>query len=270
MTETSSSARRGVAALTAALRTAITRGDYRPGDQLPTNAQLVEQYGVNKNTVSRAIADLKSAGLLTGPPGGRTKVRVQPPHITRSNIRYHREKAEVHLSKEERAGYGTAEADSGLSVHALFEDQYGYEKVTGPDDVREILGVTGKEQLLRRTYLRRHAAQAGASYSTSHLSYALASQNPDLLNASNEPWPGGTQHQLYTVGVEIDYIDDHIVASMPSREEQLLLDIPTGVPLICIRKISYATTGEAVEVSDIPLPADRAELMYRTRLERWQ
>ncbi len=39
--------------------------------------------------------------------------------------------------------------------------------------------------------------------SRSWLVYDLVASNPDLLDPSNEPWPGGTQHQLSTVGIEL-------------------------------------------------------------------
>lgn len=256
--------------LAGALQASIERGELRPGDQLPTTAELATQYGVNKNTVSKAISGLKAAGVLTGPAGGRTWVRVRPPQIKRHNGRYQREKEGVLLSEEERAGYGVSEADSGIAVRDLHEDLYTYEVVAGPEDIRKILGTTADSQLLRRTYTRRHAAHAGAGCSTSYLPYSLASRNPDLLDASREPWPGGTMHQLHTIGIELGRIDDHVFASMPTPEEQQLLDIPPGVPLLRVRKISFAVTGEAVEVSDIPLPADRTELIYTTQLERWQ
>lgn len=208
------------------LQASIDRGELRPGDQLPTTAALAAQYGVNKNTISKVISGLKAAGVLTGPAGGRTWVRVRPQQVKRHNARYLREKVEVLLPEEERAGYGVAEADSGMSVHSLHEAVYLYEVVPGPDDIRAILGVTDEDQLLRRTFTRRHVAKAGASCSTSYLPYSLVSQNPDLLDADREPWAGGTMHQLYTVGVELDRIEDRVVASMPTPEEQRLLDIP--------------------------------------------
>ncbi|MGW1044791.1 UTRA domain-containing protein [Streptomyces sp. NPDC002547] len=173
------------------------------------------------------------------------------------------------LPEAERAEYGVAEADTGHSVRSLYEDLYHYQVVTGPADVRILLGVTGDDQVLQRTSMRRHAAHAGVSVSTSYLPYALVSRNPELLESRREPWPGGTMHQLYTVGIELGRIDDHILASMPTPEEQQQLDIPPGVPILRIRKISYEINGQAVEVADIPLPADRAELIYRTPLERW-
>lgn len=252
-----------------AIRESIEGGELRPGDQLPTAATLAQQYGVNKNTVSRAITALKAVGLLTGPAGGRTFVRIKPPRITRRNTRYHLEKERALESDHERAQFGVAESDSGISLREFHEDTYRYEVCAGPDDVREILGVRGDADLLRRTYRRRHAAGAGASVSVSYLPYDLVRQNPDLLDDSREPWPGGTMHQLSTIGIELDHIDDHVIADMPTPEEQELLDIPPRVPLIRLRKISWTTDDTAVEVSDIPLPADRARLIYTTPLKRW-
>ncbi|WP_030125713.1 GntR family transcriptional regulator [[Kitasatospora] papulosa] len=255
--------------LAEALSALIDAGDLAPGDRLPTTADLVATYGVNKNTASKAVAKLKAAGILSGTAGGRTWVRVRPQQVRRHNLRYHREKAEALRSEEERRQYGVAEADSGLAVRELHEDVYRYEIIDGPDDVRAILNVHGDARLLCRTYTRRHTAGAGASCSTSYLPHELVRANPDLLDASREPWPGGTMHQLSTVGVELDRIEDRILADMPTQDEQQLLDIPAGVPLLRIRKISFALTGEAVEVADIPLPADRSELIYTTTLERW-
>jgi GntR family transcriptional regulator len=269
MSRRSSSGETPGARLEAELRAAITRGDLRPGDVVPTTATLAAMHGVNPNTVSKVVARLKEAGILTGPAGGRTRVRVQPRQVTRSNDRYHEEKARVLLPEADRARYGAAEADTGQSVRELHDDLYRYEVVSGPDDVREILGIPDDGRVLQRTYTRRHAAGAGVSMSISYLPYDLVSQNPDLLEARREPWPGGTMHQLYTVGVELGRIDDHITASTPTAEEQQQFDIPTGVPLLRIRKISYAVDGRAVEVADIPVSAERTELIYRTPLERW-
>ncbi|MFD4756361.1 GntR family transcriptional regulator [Streptomyces sp. NPDC058426] len=251
------------------IRAAIAQGDLLPGEQMPTTAELARRYEVNKNTVSKAIRTLKASGHLAGVPGGRTWVRVRPPRIVRHNGRYQTEKTRALLPEAERAEYGVAEADSGLSVRDLYEDVYDYEVVRGPDEIRQLFGVSDDEQLLRRTYQRRHAARAGATGSTSYIPYALACQNADLLDSGREPWPGGTMHQLATVGVELDRIDDHVSAEMPSPEEQELFDVPPGVPLIRIRKISWSTDQRIVEISEIPLPADRTELTYTTPLERW-
>ena len=42
----------------------IARGDYRPGDQLPTEDALLERFQVSRITVRRAIQNLVSRGML--------------------------------------------------------------------------------------------------------------------------------------------------------------------------------------------------------------
>jgi GntR family transcriptional regulator len=42
----------------------ITQGEYRPGDQLPTEDELLQRFQVSRITVRRAIQNLVSRGLL--------------------------------------------------------------------------------------------------------------------------------------------------------------------------------------------------------------
>lgn len=46
------------------IREQISKGELTPGDQLPTEKELQEQFGVSRATVRRAISDLVYAGLL--------------------------------------------------------------------------------------------------------------------------------------------------------------------------------------------------------------
>ncbi|GGP32374.1 transcriptional regulator [Streptomyces capoamus] len=253
----------------ASLLEEIERGDLAPGDQIPTIALLADKYGVNKNTASKAVVALKELGVLSGLAGGNTWVRVPPQHKKRSNERYHAEKEAVRLPRSQRSSAGVSEADSGIPLTALYEDKAEYAVIAAPDDVREALGLPAGASVLRRVYTRRHAKGAGADRSISYLPYDLVSGNPDLLDATKEPWPGGTMHQLHTIGVELGKIVDHVTASMPTPEEVKDFDIPPRVPVIRIRKISYSTDGKPVELMDIPIPADRIELIYTTHLERW-
>src|SRR5215210_4281166 len=64
--------------VTADLRSAITEGRYQPGEQLPTQAQLMATYGVARNTLQRAIDTLRTEGLITTRPGLGWFVRERP------------------------------------------------------------------------------------------------------------------------------------------------------------------------------------------------
>ena len=47
------------------LRRRLTSGEWQPGQQLPTNAQLAEHYQVARRTVNRALRVLEDEGLVT-------------------------------------------------------------------------------------------------------------------------------------------------------------------------------------------------------------
>lgn len=46
------------------LESAIARGDYRPGDKLPSERELVQTFGVSRITVREAIRSLEALGLV--------------------------------------------------------------------------------------------------------------------------------------------------------------------------------------------------------------
>lgn len=47
-----------------AIREAIASGELAPGQAIPSEAQLIQQYGVARETVRRAVAMLRSEGLI--------------------------------------------------------------------------------------------------------------------------------------------------------------------------------------------------------------
>jgi hypothetical protein len=93
--------------------------------------------------------------------------------------------------------------------------------------------------------------------------------NPKILDERNEPWPGGTLHQLSTVGIEIMKVVDEVTARMPSNAETEAWDLPPGIPLLFCRRLSYDRYDTLIEISNAWYPADRAELRFVTPLQPW-
>ncbi len=56
------------------LRSDLAAGRWRAGDRLPSEAELVEQFGVSRITVGRAMRDLQREGLVERRPGSGTYV----------------------------------------------------------------------------------------------------------------------------------------------------------------------------------------------------
>ena len=57
------------------LRERIRSGELRAGDRLPTQAELAEEFGVERGTVRQALRELQEDGLLTNVSKG------SPPRI---------------------------------------------------------------------------------------------------------------------------------------------------------------------------------------------
>lgn len=56
------------------IRSAIARGEVRPGDELPSVRQLAADLGINLNTVARAYRSLEADGLVRSARGRGTRV----------------------------------------------------------------------------------------------------------------------------------------------------------------------------------------------------
>ncbi|GAA4598175.1 hypothetical protein GCM10023194_74980 [Planotetraspora phitsanulokensis] len=189
--------------------------------------------------------------------------------LRRVSDRYQWEKDRALLPEEERRGSGATERDTGLTREDLdFQIQFSTTRATA--GLAKRFGVREGTKLLRRTYRTwRRGDAAPLSLVRSWLPYDLVAANPALLSAENEPWPGGTHHQLSTIGVEIDRVVDEVTVRRPSRAERTLFDLTPGTALLVVRKTSIDTTGRVAEVAETVLPGDRAEVVSTIRLHRW-
>src|SRR5689334_10172615 len=57
------------------LRREILMGKYKPGEKLPSEAELVERFGASRITVGRAVRDLQNLELVDRRAGSGTYVR---------------------------------------------------------------------------------------------------------------------------------------------------------------------------------------------------
>ena len=250
------------------LRRKIDRQELPWGQRLPAEIVLMAQYGVSLPTLRSALAVLRAEGLIESRHGG-IYVRASRQRVRRSNERYQWEKNRVTAPEAERRSVGATERDTGLTVDDL-EFFATYDDAAEADDrVAEVFAVPTGTRLLCRTYRTRSRGEnVPLSFAHSYLLYEMVKVNPDLLDEHREPWPGGTQHQLHTIGVEVDRIVDEITARPPRDNEVDLLDVPSGVPILVLRKISIDIDDRVVEVSELVLPGDRHELIYTTSLTR--
>ncbi|MCW0234910.1 MAG: histidine utilization repressor [Ferrovibrio sp.] len=105
----------------------IEAGDWRAGDQVPSESALVKQLKVSRMTVNRALRELTHEGLIVRVQGTGTFVAEKRPIFNLVELRNiaeeiaergQRHTARVELLKSERATLETAR-DLGLNIHAV-------------------------------------------------------------------------------------------------------------------------------------------------------
>lgn len=108
------------------LKQGLAEGRWPPGALMPSEAELVAQFGVSRMTVNRAIRELQGEGLVDRVQGAGTFAAAL--HRVSSTLRLrdlheeiaargHRHRAQVHLQREERASRALA-AQLGLAPGA--------------------------------------------------------------------------------------------------------------------------------------------------------
>ncbi len=250
------------------LRALIETRRLAPGSQLPTLGELSRVYACSLAAARKAVELLRQQGLVNSVQGRGTFVRVTTPRTARSNHRYQEEKDLVGLSESERRRRQGDDPELGVSSAAPRLSVYYDEVHAG--DLAEVFGIDRLTVLVRRSYETTEPISGRRrSWRVSYLPRVLIETNPALLDPSREPWPGGTQHQLSTVGVEIVRVVDAVVASMPTTADAQLWNLDDGVPLLHVRRVCSDTSGRIVEVSDIDYPADTTELLFTTTLRAW-
>src|SRR5215475_9128554 len=57
-----------------AVRDRIRSGTFRPGDRIPSDSELVREFGVSRPTVAKALQELQESGLVQRKAGAGTYV----------------------------------------------------------------------------------------------------------------------------------------------------------------------------------------------------
>ena len=100
------------------LKDELARGRWPPGAAMPSDAELVAQFGVSRMTVTRALNELRSEGLVERVQGVGTfaahlarvasQLRIRDLHEEITE-RGHRHRSQVKLAREEAAGAAVAQ-----------------------------------------------------------------------------------------------------------------------------------------------------------------
>ena len=155
------------------LRYAISSGRLSEGDQLPSEAQMMEHYGVTRMTARQALGLLKAEGLVVAQHGRGVFVRRRPRVRRLGSYRFarrHREQGKAAFTAEVE-GTGARPSVDRLTVKE--------ERPTA--DIAERLRLDGKERVIarRRRYLiDGHPVEFAVSYLPASIAKGTAIAEP--------------------------------------------------------------------------------------------
>lgn len=250
------------------VRVEIASGALVPGDALPSAAELAARWRCSNFTARKAISVLREEGRITrgNPPvvaGSRREVIALADGWTQN------QKDLVLRSEHERAQAGAIELTAGISIVDC-DSTAQYADVAADQELAEVFGIDVGSPLVRRLYEMVHRPSGKrVACSVSYVPRRLIESNPALLDERNEPWPGGHQHQLYTVGIELDRFERTIHAVQPTLDEREKWGMDADTSMLRVLSTSIDTEGRAVEHSEARYPADRTEIAVTERLHRW-
>jgi GntR family transcriptional regulator len=255
--------------IAARLRHRIQSGQLAPGAKLPTERELAARYQVAVGTIQAAKRLLEAEGLVESRVGAGSFVRSPRPLIYRRGERHQWEKDRVLLPVEDRAKTGAVEYDTGLDFTDIDFPAF-YDPEPASERLAAVFDVEPGTKMLHRHYISSDkTSQAPVSLIDSWLVWDMIAENPALLDDDNEPWPGGTQHQLSTVGIELDRIIEEFTARPPTPDEADQLRTGPGVSVLFLKKTSVDLAGRVVEYSEVVMPGDRTVMVYTSKLGRW-
>ncbi|AXK86647.1 GntR family transcriptional regulator [Nocardia farcinica] len=239
------------------------------GERLPAETALSEEYKVSVPTIRQAMGVLRAEGLIESRQGIGTYVRAPRQKVRRDSARHQWEKDRARSAETERRATGATERDTGLAIDDLQFTAW-YDRVEADERLAAVFEIPVGTTLLQRNYRTKLRNEpAPLNLSTSYMVYDVAAANPELVDDTNEPWPGGTHHQLYTLGIEVDRVVETVSTRPPTTAEVEELDITPTVSVFVVRKRMIDTSGHTVEYSDVILPGDRTEMTFETKLTRW-
>ncbi|ROP40276.1 GntR family transcriptional regulator [Saccharothrix texasensis] len=232
------------------LRRHIERGRLAAGEQLPSEAVLIEHYGVARMTVREAIKELRTEGLVVAQHGKGVFVRSAPPVRRLASDRF----ARRHRQEGKSAFLAEAEA----AGHVPSVDQIRVTNEAASAEVAERLGLKPRERVIVRA--RRYLADGRpVEVATSYIPESIAK---GTAIAEVNTGPGGIYARIEEAGHELARFTEEVSARMPSPDERKALEIGSGSPVLTLVRTAFDTKGRPVEVCDTVKVATSFVLEY--------
>lgn len=232
------------------IRDAINRGEYRPGQPMPSEDDLAAEYGVSRRTVNQAMRILRAEGLVYVQRGRGTIVRPVPV-IRRDAVG----RQQIREAGGARGAFQAELAALGLTARSDVQ----VSEVQAPEDVAGLLAIEPGAAVLARAR-RMFANDVPVMLATSYLPLDIAA---GTQIAQEDTGPGGVYSRLADLGHGPAELAETVTVRPPRDGEAAALGMDAEQRVYSIRRTAEDAAGRVVEVNDMALPVHQWELVYR-------
>lgn len=228
--------------VTNALRDQILGGALTAHDQMPSETQMIELFGVSRITIRQALKALENEGLVIKVHGKGTFVSKPRAMQTLTRLQ----------------SFGEAMLPQG---HLIQSKLIAVKSVTPSQDVADKLGLARGEsaiEITRVRYLNRIATAYERSYFAAQLGARMAKEDlsrKDMLLVIENDY-----------GIALGHADLVLGASPASDDQARLLGIEAGSPMLHIERLTHSARGEPLIFEHLFHRGDT--FRYTGRIER--
>jgi DNA-binding GntR family transcriptional regulator len=217
----------------------IQSGELRPGDMIPSESALIEEFKVSRITVRQALANMEQRGLVYRRRGRGTFVSA--PHVSQK------------LNREART-IVEALRERGIEPEVRI---VGMEQLSAPIRVAELLGLKDQTVVtrLRRVYLHENAPLALVDL---YLPLAMSGVAEVLCREDHRK---ETTYSVFENEMHIKIKEArHIIHSTALEADAAeALNLPPDSTCLTMDRITYAENDRVLELMRFFYPSDSFE-----------
>jgi GntR family transcriptional regulator len=233
------------------LRRAITSGTISPGEQLPSERKLAQEYGTARNTAREAVRLLAEQGLVTARHGQGVFVRE-----TRRLFRFGSDR---HSSKNRSTGLTPFRLECERQGKTARIDVMSITRKKPPPDIAERLKVSRDEEsvILRENHY--FADGEPVQIVSTYLRWDEVKETRLMQPKTGEH---GIYGRLEELGHVMKRVREEVIARMPGPDEASFLQLLPGIPVLDVLHTSIDQDNEPFEVTRYVHRSDQTGLLY--------
>lgn len=228
------------------LRERILDGTFPVGQPLPSEEALAKEYGCSRPTVQKAVAILRSEGLIVTEFARGSFVRSPflRPSVTRTRG----------VRRDASGQYTDADGLRWTSA-----EQPVATRTDAPVELADLLGITPGEPMF--TYETNQNAERGRlrQLHRTYVPFSVVADTP--MENTTPPRPPELYAAFEKLGHRLHWTE-YVRARMPLPDEAHALKLTPGIPLLYVLRLTLNHDSRPLALEEIRTPGDELEFAY--------